>query len=57
MKLIVKYREDGITNYVNIHADRMDIADGIVYAYASDKLVGVFDLGAVDMAYLSGGAG
>lgn len=57
MRLIVKYREDGTANYVNIHADRMDVADGIVYAYASDKLVGVFDLGAVDMAYLSGVTG
>ena len=49
MKLIVKYHEDGVAGHVNIHADRMEISDGILYAYCAD-------LGSIDMAYLSGGA-
>lgn len=56
MKLIVKYHEDGAAGHVNIPADRMEISDGILYAYCADRLAGVFDLGSIDMAYLSGGA-
>ena len=56
MKLIVKYHEDGAVGHVNIPADRMEISDGILYAYCADRLAGVFDLGSIDMAYLSGGA-
>ena len=56
MRLIVKYREDGAVGHVNIPADRMEVSDGIVYAYCAGQLAGVFDLGSIDMAYLSGGS-
>lgn len=39
--------------YVNIAADRMEEADGIVRVYNGDKLVGVFDLGFIDAMWLS----
>ena len=52
-KLIVKYREGDSPNYVNIPAETIVEANGFVCAYIGDSLVGVFDLGVVDMVYLS----
>ena len=52
MRLIVYYKPD---SHVNIAADRMAEDDGIVRAYRGEQLVGVFDLGVIDMIYLSGG--
>lgn len=49
LRLIVK-QADG---YINIAADRMEVADCMIYAYAGETLVGLFDIGTVLTAYLS----
>jgi len=54
MRLVVKYHDEN-PQFINITADRIDEHDGIIWAYRGDELVGVFYVGAVDMAYLSGG--
>lgn len=41
--------------YVNTPASRMEDHDGIVYVYDNENnLVGAFDIGTIDMIYLSG---
>lgn len=40
-------------NHVNIPADRLTETEGIVYVWRGEKLVGAFDLGAIDSIYLS----
>lgn len=52
-KLVVKYREDGNKRYVNIKCDRVQERDGMILAWVGDGLVGAFDLGAIDIAYIS----
>ena len=49
MKLVVRYKD----NFVNIAATSMQEREGIVFAYNGDCLVGAFDLGYVDMIWLS----
>ena len=50
-RLVVRWNDQ----FVNINAARIEERDGMVYAFDNAGLVGVFDLGAVDMIYLSGG--
>ena len=50
-KCVVRFKDD----YVNIPADRIEEHNGMVFVFDGEMLVGVFDLGAVDMVYLSGG--
>lgn len=50
-KCVVRFNGD----YVNIKADRIEEHNGMVFVFDGELLVGVFDLGAVDMVYLSGG--
>jgi hypothetical protein len=52
-KLIVIYREGDAPSYVNINADSIINKDGFMFAYAGHELVGAFDMGVVDMVYLS----
>ena len=42
--------------HINIPADYLEENEGIVRAYLQGHLVGVFDLGVVDVLYLSGGS-
>lgn len=51
MKLIVYVH--GIDSFVNICADRVEKDDVFLYAYNGDKLVGMFDVGSIMVAYLS----
>ena len=53
MRLVVKYHTEK-PEFINVAADKMDEHDGIIWAYRDEKLVGIFYVGAVDMAYLSG---
>ena len=53
MRLVVKYHDEK-PQYINVAADRIEEANGFIVAYKGEKMVGVFYLGAVDMAYLSG---
>ena len=52
-KLIAKMRD----GYCNIAADSMTEREGMIFVYRGEKLVGVFDLGAVDAIYISGKEG
>ena len=52
VRLIVKYHEDK-PYHANVACDLIEREDGMVFAYNGDALVGVFDLGIVDMMYLS----
>lgn len=54
-RLIVKYRENGDLNYVNISADSITEREGFIFAYLDGHLVGAFDLGLIETAYMSGG--
>ena len=53
-RLVVKYRNGDTLDYVNIAANHMEERDGFVFAYLDEKLVGAFDLGLIDAAYISG---
>lgn len=57
-RIVVKYKEDGKTSYANINAGRLVEREHMLFAYSGDELIGVFDLGVVDIAYISteGGA-
>lgn len=56
-KLIVKYHENEKDCFVNITAERITERDGIIFAYSGERLVGVFDMGFINAAYLSEGGG
>lgn len=40
-------------SYVNIEADRMVQEESLIFVYLSDKLQGVFDLGAIDYIFIA----
>lgn len=48
-RLVVRWGEE----FVNIQATRIEENNGMIFAFAENNLVGVFDLGAVNMIYLS----
>lgn len=48
-KLVVRTKEW----YCNIPADYLEENEGMVRAYLNGNLVGVFDLGVIDVIYLS----
>lgn len=48
-KCIVHRKDD----YVNIPADRLTEAEGMVYVWHGESLVGIFDLGTIDEIYIS----
>lgn len=48
-KCVVRFKD----NFVNIPADRLTEAEGMVYVYRGNELVGVFDLGFIDSIYIS----
>lgn len=52
-RLIVKHKENGGLAHGNIPADRIAEKEGFIFAYNGDELVGVFDLGLIEVAYIS----
>lgn len=48
-KVIVLYEK----GFINIPANRIEERDGIVFAYKDTDFVGAFDLGTVNIVYLS----
>lgn len=54
MRLVAKYIEGDEIRFVNILAESIIEKDGYLFAYCGEKLVGVFDIGLVVAAYLSG---
>lgn len=51
--LIVIYRKDGKTEFINILGDRVEKVEGIIYAYSGTELVAAVDVGCLDLLYLS----
>jgi len=51
--LIVIYRKDGKTEFINILGDRVEKVEGIIYAYSGAELVAAVDVGCLDLLYLS----
>lgn len=51
MRAVVKFGSD----YVNIKADHLIREDSVIFVYSEDRLVGMFDIGAISAIYLSGG--
>ena len=48
-RLVVRWKDQ----FANIPAERIEERDGMIYAYDEKGLVGVFDLGTIDLIYLS----
>lgn len=42
-------------NFVNIRAEKMQYENGIIFVWDKDNLVGVFDIGLLNYAYISQG--
>ena len=53
MRLIVYYRHDGKTEYINIPCEATREEAGIIYAYDNNNLVAAIDVGCMDIMYLS----
>ena len=51
MRLIVYLNNSD--QFINIAADSIERQDEFIFAYSEGKLVGVFDVGVVAVAYLS----
>ena len=51
--LIVNYRKDSKTEFINIPCDAISQENGVVYGYSDGRLVAAVDLGCLDMLYLS----
>lgn len=52
-RLIVNYRKDSKTEFINIPCDAISQENGVVYGYSDGRLVAAVDLGCLDMLYLS----
>ncbi|HWP50764.1 MAG TPA: hypothetical protein VN626_03595 [Clostridia bacterium] len=52
-RLIVNYRRNEKTEFINIPCDEIKEENGFIYAYENEKLIAAVDLGCLDMAYLS----
>lgn len=51
MRLIVYL--NGVEGFINIAADRVERENEFIIAYRAEKIVGMFDIGAVMAMYLS----
>lgn len=49
MRMVAKHKD----GFCNLPADSLTERDGMVFVHNGDKLVGVYDLGVIDMIYLS----
>ena len=52
-RLIVNYRRNEKTEFINIPCDEIKEENGFIYAYEDGKFIAAVDLGCLDMAYLS----
>ena len=50
MKIVVYYKN----GYVNLTGTHIEREENVIFAYNGDELIGFFDLGVVDMCYVSG---
>lgn len=50
-RVVVKWKD----GYANIEATRMEKEEDVVFIYNGNDFAGMFDLGAVEMIYRSGG--
>lgn len=48
-RVVVRWKDQ----YANIAAERIEEKDGMIFAYNDKGLGGVFDLGVIDLIYLS----
>ena len=50
-RLIVLFGKE--SKYINMPADRIEEREGFIYAYCGSELIGVFDIGSIDMIYVT----
>lgn len=52
-RAIIKFIGGGDYDHCNLIADSMEWTDEYLFLYSGKKLVGVFDVGVIQLAYLS----